>query len=118
MKKPNKIKIGYRDIKIKWLAPDFKTEELIDCYGQYKQREGLIEIQRDLYGQKMVNTLLHEVGHAIIDISGLNQSGSPLEKDDDEEIVIHQITNQFLAICRDNSWFLDYIKDNINNHED
>ena len=84
MNEPTKIKVGYRDIEIKWLYPDFKTEELIDCFGQYKQREGLIEIQRDLYGQKMINTLLH------------------------------QITNYFLAICRDNPWFLDYIKDNMN----
>ena len=114
MKKPNKIKVGYRDINIKWLSPDFKTEELIDCFGQYKQREGLIEIQRDLHGQKMINTLLHEIGHAIVDISGLNQSGAPLENDDSEEIVIHQIANYFLAICRDNPWFLDYIKDNMN----
>ena len=114
MNEPTKIKVGYRDIEIKWLYPDFKTEELIDCFGQYKQREGLIEIQRDLYGQKMINTLLHEIGHAIADVGGLNQSGAPLEKDDDEEIVIHQITNYFLAICRDNPWFLDYIKDNMN----
>jgi len=114
MRKPNKIKVGYRDIEIKWLAPNFKTEELIDSYAQYKSREGLIEIQHNLCGQQMINSLFHEVGHAILDISGLNQSGAPLEKDNDEEIVIHQMTNYFIGVCRDNPWFLDYIKDNMN----
>jgi len=117
MKKPNKIKVGYKDIEIKISKPDFITDNLTDCFGQYDNRKGLIEIQDSLSNQKFVNTLLHEIGHVIVDISGLNQSGAPLEKDDDEEIVIHQVTNYFLAICRDNPWFLDYIKENINNHE-
>ena len=61
----------------------------------------------------MVNTFIHEILHAIIDISGLNKSGAPLEEDDDEEIVVHQMANNFLSVCRDNDWFLDYIKENI-----
>ena len=112
MRNPNKIKIGYRDVAIKWLSPDFITDTLTDCFGQYDNRKGTIEIQNNLPTQKLVNTLLHEIGHAIVDISGLNQSGAPLEKDDDEEIVVHQFANYFLAICRDNPWFLDYIKEN------
>ena len=111
MKKPNKIKIGYRDINIKYSQPDFIADTLTDCFGQYDNRKGLIEIQESLPNQKLVNTLLHEISHAIIDISGLNQSGAPLEKDDDEEIVVHQFTNYFLAMCRDNPWLLDYIKE-------
>ncbi len=113
----NKIKVGYRDINIKYSQPDFITDKLTDCFGQYDNREGLIEIQAELSGQKMINTLLHEVAHAIVDVSGLNQSGAPLEKDDDEEIVVHQMTNYFISICRDNPLFLDYIKDNINNND-
>ena len=112
MRKPNKIKIGYRDVDIKWVCADFLTTNLTDCFGQYDNRKGLIEIQDNLSNQKRVNTLLHEIGHAIVDISGLNKSGAPLEKDDDEEIVVHQFTNYFLAMCRDNPWLLDYIKEN------
>ena len=118
MKKPTKIKIGYRDIDIKFSSPDFLNDHLVDCYGQYTAREGLIEIQDDLTGQKLINTLLHEVLHAAIDISGLNISGAPLEDDDDEELVVHQLGNIFIGICRDNPWFLDYIKNNIKPKED
>ena len=63
----------------------------------------------------MVNTFIHEMFHAIIDIGGLNKSSAPLEEDDDEEIVVHQMANYFLGICRDNDWLLDYIKKNIKN---
>tara|TARA_R110000751_G_scaffold1961_3_gene7231 strand:- start:2281 stop:2640 length:360 start_codon:yes stop_codon:yes gene_type:complete len=114
MKTIKKIKVGYRDIEIKYSAPDFTTDHLTDCYGIYDNRKGLIEIQKDLYGQKMANTLVHEIFHAIIDISGLNKSSAPLEEDDDEEIVVHQMANYFLGVCRDNDWLLDYIKENIN----
>ena len=107
------IKISYRDIEIKISKPDFITDHLTDCFGQYDNRKGLIEIQEGLSNQKLLNTLLHEISHAIVDISGLNKSGAPLEKDDDEEIVVHQFANYFLAMCRDNPWFLDYIKENI-----
>tara|TARA_R110000824_G_scaffold136936_2_gene300959 strand:+ start:340 stop:681 length:342 start_codon:yes stop_codon:yes gene_type:complete len=110
MIKDRKIKIGYKDIDIKFSNPDFITDNLTDCFGQYDNRKGLIEIQKNLSNQKQINTLLHEVVHAIVDVSGLNQSGAPLEKDDDEEIVVHQITNYFLTICRDNPWFLDELQ--------
>ena len=112
------IKIGYRDIEIKISKPDFITDNLTDCFGQYDNRKGLIDIQENLSDQKLLNTLLHEISHAIVDISGLNQSGAPLEKDDDEEIVVHQFANYFLAMCRDNPWFLDYIKENLKPKED
>ena len=73
---PKKIKVGYRDIVIKWVAPNFKTDELTDAFGQYKSREGSI--------------------------------------DDAEELSVNQITNYLMGVFRDNPWFLDYIKDNIN----
>jgi Zn-dependent peptidase ImmA (M78 family) len=113
MKIKQHIKIGYRDIEIKISNPDFITDNLTDCFGQYDNRKGVIEIQKNLPAQKLVNTLLHEIGHVVVDISGLNQSGAPLEKDDDEEIVVHQFANYFLAMCKDNPWFLNYIKENI-----
>ena len=117
MKKPNKIKIGYRTIEVKYSSPDFISDHLTDCYGIYDQRKGLIELQDTLCSAKLVNSFLHEVVHAIIDISGLNQSGSPLSNSDDEEIVTHQITNYFLSVCIDNPWLLDYIKENVNQNK-
>ena len=72
---PTVIKVGYRDIKIDWVAPDFKTDELTDCYGQYKSREGLIQIQHNLCGQEKSNTMLHEILHACCYPSGYAAKG-------------------------------------------
>ena len=110
---PTVIKVGYRDIKIDWGAHDFKTDELTDCYGQYKSREGLIQIQHNLCGQEKSNTMLHEILHACCYGAGLNQADMPLKDEDKEEIVINQLSNYLMGVFRDNPWFLDYIKDNM-----
>ena len=110
---PTKVKVGYRDITIDWVAPDFKTDELTDCFGQYKSREGLIQIQHNLCGQEKSNTIFHEICHAIIYGSGLNQANGPLKEEDSEELVVNQMTNYLMGVFRDNPWFLDYIKENM-----
>jgi len=110
---PELVKVGYRDIRIEWVAPDFRTDELTDCYGQYKSREGLIQIQHNLCGQEKSNSLLHEVMHACAYGSGLNQANGPLKEEDAEELTINQLSNYLMGVFRDNPWFLDYIKKNI-----
>jgi hypothetical protein len=110
---PTKLKIGYRDITLEWMGPDFKTDELTDCYGQYKAKEGVIQIQDKLCGQEKINTLLHEAIHAIVYGSGLNQANGPLKEEDAEELAVNQISNYLLGMFRDNPWFLDYIKKHI-----
>ena len=37
---PTAVKVGYRDIKIDYIRPDFKSDEMTDCYGEYRAREG------------------------------------------------------------------------------
>jgi len=110
---PELVKVGYRDIKIEWVVPDFKTDELTDCFGQYKSREGLIQMQKDLCGQEKINTLFHEILHAIVYGSGLNQANGPLKEDDAEELAVNQITNYVMGVFRDNPWFLDYMKEGL-----
>jgi hypothetical protein len=111
---PRSVKIGYRDIEIEYVAPDFKTDNLTDCYGEYRAREGKILVQHNLCGQEMVNVVLHECLHGIAYSSGLNQADSPLKEDDKEEIVVNQMANYLMGLFRDNPWFLDFIKNNMN----
>ncbi|MDA0778914.1 MAG: hypothetical protein O3C19_07615 [Bacteroidetes bacterium] len=112
--KPTHVKVGYRDIDIEWIAADFKTDELTDAFGQYKAREGVIQMQKSLCGQEESNTLLHEVMHACVYGAGLNQAEGPLKEDNAEELVVNQISNYLMGVFRDNPWFLDYIKKNMN----
>ena len=115
---PTHIKIGYRDIKIEWIAPDFLTDELTDCYGQYKAREGVIQVQDSLGNQEKANTVLHEVMHACVYGSGLNVAEGPLKEDNAEELVVNQISNYLMGVFRDNPWFLDYLKVNVHDKVD
>ena len=117
-KLPTSVKIGYRDIEIQYVSPDFKTEEMTDCYGQYKAREGLIQLQPDICGQELSNVMLHECLHAVIYSSGLSQAKSCLKEEDDEEIVVNQLTNYLMGAFRDNPWLLDFIKNNMNKNKD
>ena len=111
---PKTVKIGYRDIQIDYVRPEFKTDDMTESYGEYRAREGKILLQHDLCGQEMANVLLHEALHAIVYGSGLNQANGTLKEDDAEEIVVNQITNYLMGMFRDNDWFLDFIKKNMN----
>lgn len=112
-KLPTSVKVGYRDIEIQYVSPDFLTDSLTDCYGEYRAREGKILVQHNLCGQEMACTIFHEVGHAIVYGSGLNQANSCLKEDDNEEIVVNQMTNYFMGVFRDNPWFLDFLKEQL-----
>jgi len=110
---PTVVKVGYRDIAIEWITPDFKTDTLTDCFGWYLAREGKIQIQHSIGGQEKANTVLHEILHACVYGSGLNQANGPLKEDDAEELVVNQLTNYLMGTFRDNPWLLEYIKDNM-----
>ena len=110
---PKSIKIGYKDIRIDYVQPDFKFDDMTDAYGQYKAREALIQIQYNLCGQELANTMFHEVLHAVVYGSGLNQANGPLSGDDAEELTVNQITNYCMGVFRDNPWFLDFIKEQL-----
>ena len=115
---PKEVRIGYRDIEIEYVSPDFKTDNLTDCYGEYRSREGKILVQHNLCGQEMANVVLHECLHAIAYSAGLNQANGPLKEDDGEELVVNQTTNYLIAMFRDNPWFLDFLKNNIHKSKD
>ena len=115
---PKEVRIGYRDIEIEYVSPDFKTDNLTDCYGEYRAREGKILVQHNLCGQEMANVVLHECLHAIAYSAGLNQANGPLKEDDGEELVVNQTTNYLIAMFRDNPWFLDFLKNNIHKSKD
>ena len=115
---PKTVKVGYRDIEIHYVQPEFKTDNMTESYGEYRPREGVILIQHDLCGQELTNTLWHEIKHAAVYVSGLNQANGPLKEDDHEEIVVNNLSNFELGIFRDNPWLLDFIKTNMNKSKD
>jgi len=110
---PNNVRIGYKDVKIKYVRPDYKKWEMTDCFGEYDYRQNIIQVQHDLCGQEMANTIFHEIMHAAVQVSGLNQEKAPLEKPEDEEAVVNQLTNVMMGVFRDNEWMVDMLKDQL-----
>jgi len=109
-----KIRIGYSTVTIKKQAGQFTKDNMTDNYGQYLPRESLIEIQPDLLDVDEANTLLHEILHAGIWVSSLNQAGQPLAITNDEELVVNNLTNNLVQVFIDNKWLLPYLTDKLN----
>jgi len=114
---PDNVRIGYKDVKIKYIRPDFKKWEMTDCFGEYDYRQNIINIQHDLCGQERANTIIHEIMHAAVHVSGLNQEKAPLEKPEFEEAVVNQLTNVMMGVFRDNDWLVDMLKNDLEDKE-
>ena len=112
--RPTKVKVGYRTIKIKYVRPDFIMDDMMESYGEYRAREGVIYIQDSLVPQERCNTTWHEILHAVIYIAGLNQANGPLKEEDAEELTVNQISNFMMGVYRDNPWLLDMLKKHLN----
>ena len=114
---PDTVRIGYKDIKIKYVRPDYKKWEMTDCFGEYDYRQNIIQVQHDLCGQEIANTIFHEIMHAAVQVAGLNQEKAPLEKPEDEEAVVNQLTNVMMGVFRDNLWVVDMLKNQLEDSE-
>ena len=108
-----KIRVGFTDLKIDLTPPNFKKDNLTDCYGQYLQRENKIEIQPNLGKVDEANTLIHEILHSIAYISGENLEGGRLHGDNNEESVVNNFSNYLTQVFRDNKWILPYLINNL-----
>jgi hypothetical protein len=82
---------------------------MADLYGQYLSRCNRIELQPELTDIDEANTFIHEMLHAIVWTSSLNQKGQALELSKDEEVVVNVITNNLTQIFMDNDWVLKYL---------
>ena len=112
--RPTKVKVGYRTIKIKYVNPNFIMDDMMESYGEYRAREGVIYIQDSLVPQERCNTTWHEILHAVIYIAGLNQANGPLKEEDAEELTVNQISNFMMGVYRDNPWLLTMLQKHLN----
>ena len=105
---PETVKVGWNTVSLSFVDPSFIKES--DCFGQYLSSECKIEIQKELSGDQLINTILHEIIHCIIYNSSLNQDGGPLTDDKSEEQVTNSITNWLLNVFWDNPWLIELLK--------
>ncbi len=115
--RPTEVKVGYRTLRIKYVNPSFILDDMTDCYGEYRAREGVIYIQNKLCGQERCNTTWHEILHAVVYIYSLNQANGPLKEEDAEELTVNTISNAMMGVYIDNPWLLDMLKKHLNEND-
>ena len=105
MQTPDKIKIGYKNYKLEeWKQTVASANE---ASGQFFSKEGVIGYAKYEKGVAHVNTLLHELIHAIV-------YQWNIELDDKvEETIATTLSNGLTTIFVDNPKLLDYLKDKI-----
>ncbi len=100
MKLPNKIKVACFDIEIReW---DAKTANVRGCFGEYSGDECIIRIDATHNSQRVVETLIHEITHAIYHLYCISD-------EDKEERIVTAISRGWFQVYRDNPEVLDLV---------
>lgn len=87
--KPKSFNIFGQRIKIKYIIPPDGS----DWMGLFVAAENLIIIDNRLKGDDLKSTLLHEFVHAVINLSGVNQTSL---SNDVEEILCEQMSKAII----------------------
>ena len=97
---PDKIKLGYQDIKIKRVKSDFFNPS--DNSGTFSDLKSTLYIQEGLNRFEDINVFIHEVLHGILIQSGICGKGQVLEDDHHAEFVTNLLANGLVGLFRDN----------------
>ena len=100
-KLPKVVRVGGFDIRIELMS--MHTAAGMQRYGEFSSVEQTIRLQREMPSRfKAVDTLLHEINHAIYWAYGL-------EDDDKEERIVGTFGTAQMALFRDNPWLTKWI---------
>ena len=109
---PNSIKIGYINYQFDFWPDSFSSTE--KAQGEFFEEAGKIGLKESAIPSiQGVNTLLHEILHAVVYEHSLTCDGNVLSTDTNEEIVVNSITNGLMTVIKDNPWFLKFLQENI-----
>ena len=99
---PKSIRGGYRDFTI----VEWNSREAVSAsrYGECDKMQAIIRVDTQWGQVKAANTLLHEVMHAVYDIS-------KLQDDDKEERIVAAISSQLTQVWRDNPEFVAFMSE-------
>jgi len=91
---PTKIKVGYRDFLVEWMPDEVVNDK--QRLGITYLNSGIIQINPKQDVREQVNTLFHEVMHAVWWVYGLDEGELK------EERVILTLANGLCGVFRDN----------------
>lgn len=99
---PESIKVAGLDIEVELMSP--REAHAGTEFGHFSSPELIIKIDETLPRWKMVDTLLHEVGHAIYFIY-------KIDDDDKEERIVSVQGTAWTQVFRDNPSLIKFISD-------
>tara|TARA_Y100000114_G_C11709226_1_gene302568 strand:+ start:210 stop:575 length:366 start_codon:yes stop_codon:yes gene_type:complete len=97
---PNEIKLGYRTITIE--------PKLMDDFGEYLNNENKILYNSRSTSPELVNTILHELLHAIVE-----DRLASLVSHRNEETIVNALANGLMTVLVDNPLLLKFFNNNI-----
>jgi len=101
------IKIGPLDIDVFFIPGDNED------FGDFTYLQSQIRVDSRLKSTALVDTLLHEILHAIAYTSGETLDGGRLHGENNEESVVNNFANYLTQVFRDNKWLLHYFVNNL-----
>lgn len=100
-KRPKSLRIMGRQYGVNWEAPNLLGATAVGFCVNSKLE---IVVQKDLHPVEELDTLLHEIFHAIWFQMSINEH--PLE----EEVVVRKMAGGFTQVLMDNEHLQDYIR--------
>jgi len=102
-KLPKKIKIGYAEFKLRWMAK--KSENPVDLGELEYQPNHVIRLFGKQEDSEFANSLMHEVLHGINYIFDI-----PFKNSREEEKYVRHSANALITVFKDNPELLDVLK--------
>ena len=91
----DKVKIGYADYSLNALTEKDAGRRLIDGECHLKEQE--IDYDSSMSEQLIMNTILHEIGHAMVHVFGIK-----FKDEDYEEHFVNAYSGALVTVLRDN----------------
>lgn len=99
----SQLKIGYTNVAVIEVAAAEKDYD----YGEWDSDAKTITINNELNETDTINTLLHEVLHAILWERGISTACGILDnREKDEENIVNALSNGLTQVFQDNPQFL------------
>lgn len=102
---PSTIRVCGYDIVVKNMSREIADAE--GCFGIYTHGKQEIKIDFSVSNERVIDTLIHEINHAIWNIFGLDD-------EEDEEKSVNTLSLGLMQVFRDNPKLYKYIGEMLN----
>jgi len=106
------VKIGYVDAKVN-AVKSREIEKRDNIFGEWFAKNHEIDYDEAMVDGEKVNTILHEILHAIVHVWGIQFSSN-----DTEEAIVNSMASALVTIIKDNPDFVLWMYNVFHEEED